>query len=167
VKHAAIASIALCLVWASAGAQDSTLGGSCPISAEASPVRYSRLHQIPTVASRGDISHTIVTPGGMVLHTPKMIAATDVLTILARDPDSLCFHLLTFARERHKCELAGTARRLSEGSYLFSNDTLSVRFTFVGEQQINVEPAGTGYRSRCEPFGKLEQATYDIERASN
>lgn len=162
-----LAFLPLYLVLASASAQDPPLGSSCPITATASPVRYSRLHQIPTVASRDDVSHKIVTPGGMVLDTPKMVAATDVLTIVARDPDAMCFRLLTFARDRHRCEVTGVARRHSEGAYLFRNDNIVVRFTFIDEHQVNVEPVGTGYRSRCEPSGEIERAIYHVEHASN
>ena len=98
----------------------------------------------------------------MVLQTPKMVAATDVLTVVARDPDAMCFRLLTFARERHRCELTGVARRHSESEYLFRNASVVVRFTFIDEQQVNVEPVGTGYRSQCEPSGKIERATYTL-----
>ncbi len=156
------AFVALCVVLAGASAQDSSVDSSCPIATLQAPVRYSRLHQIPTVAPRDDISHKIVTPGGMVLDAPKMVAATDVLTIVARDSDTLCFGLLTFARERHTCEITGVARKESEGTYLFHDDAAVVRFTFDGEDQVSVEPVGTGYQSRCKPSGKIDTAIYTL-----
>lgn len=160
-----LASVPLYLVLASASAQNPARDNSCPISATPSPARFSRLHQVPTTAARDDVTHTIVTPGGMVLKTPKMVAATDVLTITARDPDAMCFRLLTFARDRHTCKLTGVAPRHSEGVYLFRSDNVVVRFTFIDEHHVNVEPVGTGYRSRCEPSGEIEPATYTFEQA--
>lgn len=157
-----LAGVALCLVFASASAQNAAPNSSCPIVASASPASYSRPHQVPTTAARDDTTHHVVTPGGMVLDTPKMVAATDVLTVVARDPNVLCFHLLTFSRERHRCELTGVARKGSEGAYLFREDTAAVRFTFIGDEQVNVEPVGDDYRKRCEPSGKIEPATYTL-----
>lgn len=152
--------VTTCLVLASASTSGADPSSSCPIPAGTSQLRYSRPHQIPTVAERDDPSHTIVTPGGMVLSAPKMVLATDVLTVTARDSDVLCFHLLTPARERHRCEVQGVARKEAENAYLFSDDGVSVRFTFTPEDQVIVEPLGTGYRSRCEPSGKIERAIY-------
>ena len=158
-----VVSVALFgLVLASAGA-----GESCPIPAMAVPIRYTRLHQIPTVAPRDEISHKIVTPGGMLLDTPKLVAATDVLAVVARDHDTLCFRLLTFARERHKCELTGVARKESDSAYLFHEDSTVVRFTFLGEHQVTVEAVGDGYLGRCERFGKIERAIYTSNESSD
>lgn len=142
--------------------QAQVLGRACPISALTMPARYTRPHQIPTVAPPDDVSHKVVTPGGMVLSTPKMVAAADVLTIVARDPDVVCFSLLTFARDRHRCELTGVALQASDGSYVFREDEVALRLTFVGEDKANVEPIGTGYRDRCEPSGKIERAIYEL-----
>ncbi|WP_116812989.1 hypothetical protein [Steroidobacter cummioxidans] len=135
---------------------------SCPISATASPVSYGRLHQIPTVAPNNDVSHTVITPGGMILHTPEMVAATDVLTVVARDQDALCFHLLTLAKDWHKCDIQGVASKESANSYLFADGSAAVRFTFIGEDQVDVAPIGTAYRSRCEPSGSIQRATYTL-----
>jgi hypothetical protein len=96
----------------------------------------------------------------MVLSTPNMVAATDVLTIAARDTSVMCFHLRTFARERQTCEIEGVARKESESAYLFREDQISVRFTFIAEDRVTVEPVGIGYRDRCEPYGKIERAIY-------
>ena len=104
----------------------------------------------------------MVTPGGMVLDAPKMVAATDVLTLVARTPNALCFSLRTFARDRHTCELRGLARKESGRAYLFSDNGAVVRFTFIAENQVRVEPVGNGYRSRCEPAGKIERAIYTL-----
>jgi hypothetical protein len=158
-----LALIALCSTLASANAQDLAPHASCPLEILAAPIRFTRLHQIPTVAPRDDISHKMVTPGGMVLDTPKMVAATDVLTLVAREPNALCFSLRTFARDRHTCELRGLARKESGSTYLFSDNTAIVRLTFIAEDQVRVEPVGTGYRTRCEPSGKIEPAIYRLE----
>lgn len=99
----------------------------------------------------------------MILDTPKMVAATDVLTIVARDPETLCFELLTFARERHKCELSGVARKESDSAYLYRDGDASVRFTFLDQDRVSVEPVGAGYRTRCEQSGKIERAIYTAE----
>lgn len=161
-----LAFVVVCLVPASASTQDAAPDTSCPISVAASPVSYGHLHQIPTVARNDDVSHTVVTPGGMVLHTPEMVAATDVLTVLARGPDAMCFHLLTLAKEWHKCDIQGVARPESQDSYLFDDGSATVRFTFIAEDQVDVMPIGTAYRSRCEPFGSIKQATYTLSERS-
>lgn len=135
---------------------------SCPIAAMAAPIRYERLHQIPIAADPDDVSHKIVTPGGMALDAPKMIAATDVLTVVARDSNTLCFTLRTFARDRDTCELTGVARRHSAGAYLFDDESALVRFTFTGEDQVRVEPHGTAHRSRCKSSGKIDGAIYSL-----
>ncbi|WP_218042863.1 hypothetical protein [Steroidobacter gossypii] len=96
----------------------------------------------------------------MVLSSPKMVAATDVLTIAARDTNLMCFHLLTFARERHRCEIQGIARKEKDGAYVFRENLVVLRFEFVAEDQVSVEPLGNGYRARCEPSGKIERAIY-------
>jgi hypothetical protein len=155
-----VAFLILCLVSAGANAQHAQADTSCPISAAASPASYSRLHQIPTTAAHNDVSHTVVTPGGMVLHTPDMVAATDVLTVTARDPEAMCFHLLTFAKERRKCEIVGVAKKETESSYLFNDGNAAVRFTFMDADEVEVAPIGTAYRSQCEPSGSIERATY-------
>jgi hypothetical protein len=160
--HSALAFLTLLLVPASASAQVAPHDSSCPLPTPALPVNYSRLHQIPTTASNDDVSHTIVTPGGMLLHSPNMIAARDVLAVIARDPDAMCFHLLTLGKERHTCELGGIARKESQGSYLFSDAGVAIRFTFIAEDQVNVAPIGTTYRSACEPLGSVEQAIYTL-----
>jgi len=168
MRHAReFAFIALYSTLASARAQDLAPEASCPLALKTPAVRYSRLHQIPTTARPDDISHKVVTPGGMVLDTPKMVAATDVLTLLAHEPSALCFSLQTFARDRHTCQLRGLARKESGTTYLFSDNTAVVRLTFITEDQVGVEPVGTGYRSRCEPSGKIEAAIYTLTKESD
>nr|WP_298723518.1 hypothetical protein [uncultured Steroidobacter sp.] len=156
------AFLIVCLLACSASTLAATPDSSCPISSTASPVAYGRLHQIPTVAREDDVSHTIVTPGGMVLRSPEMVAATDVLTVAARDPDAMCFHLITLAKDWHKCDIAGVARKDAENSYLFTEGSVAVRFHFTSEEQVEVAPLGTAYRSRCEPSGSIERATYTL-----
>jgi len=156
------AFLIVCLLPASASTLAAAPDDSCPISPTAAPVSYGRLHQIPTVARDEDISHTIVTPGGMVLHSPEMVAATDILTVVARDPDAMCFHLITLAKEWHKCDIGGVARKDAENSYLFTEGGVAVRFNFIGNEQVEVAPLGTAYRSRCEPSGSIERATYTL-----
>ncbi len=159
--------VALCSMAASTSAQDIASGAACPLAVLASPVRFSRLHQIPTVPAPDDITHKMVTPGGMILDTPRMVAATDVLTLLAKEPNAVCFKLRTFARDRDTCELRGLARKETGTTYVFSDDTAVVRLTFIAEDQVRVEPVGTGYRSRCEPSGKIEAAIYTLSKESD
>lgn len=160
----AVAAVGLALVCHDTRAQ--TLDGACPISQSRSPRQYTRLHQIPTTPRPDDVSHKVVTPGGMVLETPKMVGATDVLTVRARDSNVLCFSLLTVGRDRHTCKLAGIALVESDGAYLFREDDVAVRFAFSGADQVIVEPLGMGYRRRCEPSGKIERATYEVDMES-
>lgn len=155
------------LVAANSGSQAATPSESCPISDAPAPSRYTRLHQIPTVAPRDDISHKIVTPGGMVLDTPKLVQATDLLTITARNPDVLCFRLLTFARDRHKCEVMGVARREADGGYVFRDRDVDLRIDFKDNDEVTVEPRGTGYDRWCEPSGKIDRATYQLETSGD
>jgi hypothetical protein len=159
--------VALCSMAASASAEDIAAGATCPLAVLASPVRYSRLHQIPTAAAPDDITHKMVTPGGMILDTPRMVAATDVLTLLAQEPNAVCFRLRTSARDRHTCELGGVARKEAGTTYLYSDDTAVVRLTFIAQDQLRVEPVGSGYRSRCGPSGKIEAAIYTLSKDSN
>jgi hypothetical protein len=163
----ALPLMALCSTFASAQAQGLAPEVSCPIAMNTPIVRFSRLHQIPTAARPDDITHKVVTPGGMILDTPKMVAATDVLTLVAREANALCFELRTFARDRHTCELEGLARKEEGTTYLFSDDGAVVRLTFMTEDQVRVEPVGTGYRTRCEPSGKIETATYTLSDDSD
>lgn len=118
---------------------------------------YYRLHQIPT---KGDHTLPMVTPGGMILEHPKMVAATDVLTIVKRDASALCFRLVTFWKNRHQCQLAGVARLKSAPTFVFSEGGAVVRFTILNDDEIKVEPHGDGYRSRCESLGVIQPATY-------
>ena len=156
--------VAICSMAASASAQDIAPGAACPLAVLASPVQFTRLHQIPTAAAPDDITHKMVTPGGMILDAPKMVAATDVLAILAQEPNAVCFKLRTFARDRHTCELEGLARKEAGTTYLFSDDSAVVRLTFIAEDQVRVEAVGTGYRRRCEPSGKIEAAIYTVSK---
>jgi hypothetical protein len=162
-----LAFVALCSMAASASAQDIAPGAACPLTMLESPVQYSRPHQIPTAAAPDDITHKMVTPGGMILDAPKMVAATDVLTLLAQEPKAVCFKLRTFARDRHTCELGGLARKEEGTTYLFSDDTAVLRLTLIAEDQVRVEPVGTGYRNRCEPSGKIEAAIYTLSKQSD
>src|SRR5688572_22970427 len=162
--HRELGFVALCSMAASASAQDIASGAACPLAVLESPVQYSRLHQIPTAAAPDDITHKMVTPGGMILDAPKMVAATDVLTVLAQEPNAVCFSLRTFARDRHTCELEGLARKEAGTTYLFSDDSAVVRLTFIAEDQVRVEPVGTGYRRRCEQSGKIEAAIYTVSK---
>lgn len=158
--------LTLLLVPATASTQDGAPDSICPIPPSEPPLSYSRLHQIPTTAPDHDVSHTIVTPGGMVLHSPNMVAATDVLTVVARDPDAMCFHLITLAKEWRRCEIEGVASKESQGSYLFRDDSIAIRLTFIGDDQVKVVPIGTTYRSRCEASGSIESATYTLNLQS-
>jgi hypothetical protein len=152
---------AVCCYVATANTQEPTVGSSrCPISPLVTPVRYERLHQISTTPAPDDVTHKIVTPGGMVMDTPKMVAATDVLTVVARDQAVLCFGLLTFARERHKCEFSGVARIEVGGTFLFREEDVVVRFTFLDGDQVRVQPVGANYRSQCESAAQIQPAIY-------
>ena len=133
---------------------------TCPIPALQAQVRYERLHQIPINPAHDDITHKVVTPGGMVLDTPKMVAVRDVLTIAARDHTAVCFNLLTYARDRHMCKVSGVGRSESGDAYVFREDEMVVRLTFLDSDQVRVEPVGTEVRKQCEGSGKIERAVY-------
>jgi len=161
-----LALLTLILAPSSGNTQDGAPHTSCPLPTPTPPVDYTRLHQIPTAASNNDVSQTIVTPGGMVLHAPKMVAATDFLTVVARNPD---IHLVTVGKDWNKCEIEGLASKEPQGSYLFHEGSVAVRFTFVGDGdgQVNVAPIGTTYRSRCESSGSIDRAIYTLNVQSN
>jgi hypothetical protein len=155
------ASLATTALPLCASAQDALApSDTCPIPALQEQVRYERWHQIPTKPAHDDITHKVVTPGGMVLDTPKMVAVRDVLSIAARDHTAVCFNLLTYARDRHMCKVSGVGRSESGDKYLFREDEMIVRFTFLDSDQVRVEPVGTGVRKQCEGSGKIERAVY-------
>jgi hypothetical protein len=126
---------------------------------------YHRLHQIP-VKNRDPYAAPMVTPGGMVLELPKMIAASDVLTIVNRDDSGLSFELTTFGRDRHQCTIEGLAPPESEGVYVFRENDVILRLTVLGVDQIRIEPVGRGYRSQCDALGTIDSATYTRAPAS-
>lgn len=132
----------------------------CPIPRSAEPLEFVRPHQIPTQAAHDDRTHKIVTPGGMILDTPKMVAAVDVLRVEARDPSAMCFALTTVARDHHRCEIAGVAQPSSNSTYVFREQELELRFTFQSDGAVKVEPVGEGYGSRCEPQGQIAAGVY-------
>lgn len=138
----------------------------CTASHPSSPVRYERLHQIPTTAAHEDVAHKIITPGGMVLSTPNMVAATDVLTIVGRDESVLCFELVTIGRERNQCALSGQARSEGRGTFVFRERETAVRFMFSNDDQVSVEPIGKGYREHCEAAGEIQSAIYKRNASS-
>jgi hypothetical protein len=133
---------------------------SCPGVQSGELVQYGRLHQIPTAAAADDPVHRMITPGGMILDQPKMVAATDVLTIASRDQSAMCFGLVTFARDRHRCDVTGLARAESSNTYVFREGDVAVRFTFLSADQVRVEPIGDGYRVGCQSHGRIEPAIY-------
>lgn len=126
---------------------------------------YHRLHQIP-VKNRDPYGVPMVTPGGMVLELPKMVAATDVLAIVNRDDSGLTFELTTFGRDRHRCIIEGRASPESEGVYVFSEDEVILRLTVLSGDRIRVEPVGAGYRSQCDALGTVDAAIYTRAAAS-
>lgn len=133
----------------------------CPIPHLAQPIEFIRPHQIPTRPAHDDPTHKVVTPGGMILETPKMVAATDVLRVEARDQSVMCFELITVARDRHRCEIAGMAQIYSNGAYLFREQDVEVRFTFQSDAAaVKIEPVGEGYKSRCAPLGQIVAGVY-------
>lgn len=150
----------------SAHAQEPGSTSNCTASRLSSPERYERLHQIPTTAAHEDVTHKVITPGGMVLSTPNMVAATDVLTIVARDESALCFELLTLGRERDECAISGQARSEGRGTFVFRERDTAVRFTFSNDDQVSVEPIGNGYREHCESAGEIQSAMYKRNASS-
>jgi hypothetical protein len=120
---------------------------------------YHRLHQIPT-RNRDPYGVPMVTPGGMILELPKMVAATDVLTIVNRDDSGLTFELTTVGRDRDQCTIEGLAPPESEGVYVFSENEVILRLTVLGVDRIRIEPVGKGYRSQCDALGTIDSATY-------
>lgn len=132
----------------------------CPIPRSAEPLEFLRPHQIPTRPAHDDPTHKVVTPGGMILDTPKMVAAVDVLRVEARDASVMCFALTTAARDRHRCEIAGVAQLSSNSTYVFREQELELRFRFQSDGAVKVEPVGEGYKRRCEPQGHIAAAVY-------
>jgi hypothetical protein len=130
----------------------------CPIShADAPAETYERLHQIPTRDRR---RLPMVTPGGMILESPKMVAATDVLTITARDETTICYRLVTFARDRARCTAAGAAQRESDSASAYLDQRAGVRLVVLDSERISVEPLEQRTRASCEPNGGIEAAVY-------
>ena len=127
----------------------------CPLAHTAPPVRYERVHQIPTEPAPDDPAGKMITPGGMILETPRMVEATDRLTITARDASALCFELLTLSRDRSRCEIRGTARLERQGSYVFRDGEASLRLLLRAPDEIRVEPRSQGIRKFCEPSGRI------------
>ena len=134
----------------------------CPLAPLAVPERYERPHQIPTKPAPDDPIHKMVTPGGMILETPRMIAATDSLTITGRNATTLCFEVVTFSRNRSRCELSGMASSEGRGTYVFRQDEVALRLVPLAPDQIRVEPIGDGYRKHCESFGRIDAAIYTL-----
>jgi DNA-binding transcriptional MerR regulator len=134
---------------------------ACPLPRYAEPMEFMRAHQIPTRPAPDDPTHKMVTPGGMVLETPKMVAAVDVLRVEARDASTMCFSLTTVGRDHQRCEIAGVAHISSDSAtYVFREHDVQVRFRFQDEGEVRVEPEGEGYRSQCEPRGGIEPGVY-------
>lgn len=106
----------------------------------------------------------MVTPGGMILEQPKMVAATDVLTLIQLDDATLCVDLVTFARERHECRVQGIAARETGGTYvptyILRRDDPLLRLTFLDADTIQVEPVGTDYHAFCERRGRIDAAAF-------
>jgi hypothetical protein len=142
--------------------EPSVSSAQCTLTPLASPVRYERLHQIPTDPEPDDPTHKMVTPGGMILETPHMRAATDSVTIVARDSTALCFELVTFWRNHSRCEIRGMARSAGREDYVFREDEVALRLLPLAPDRIRVEPMGEGYRKRCEPSGRVEAAIYTL-----
>lgn len=163
-KAVSLAASAVCIVGGVAAQDAGQPAGArnCPIPATA-PALYTRLHQIPTTPDPGDPQHTVITPGGMVLETPKMVAAEDMLQVAARDADTLCFTLITFARDWHTCQLSGVAVSASEHEYVFREASAVLHFRLSNDGAIDVTPEGEGYRSHCEPRGRIDPAQFTIE----
>lgn len=137
-----------------AGAAEGVEDESCPVvGATPSPEQYQRVHQIPTTNHE---NLPMVTPGGMILEVPKMVAATDVLTVIGRDESALCFRLVTFGPNHHQCELFGVARSESGPVYAFRDEGSAIRLTILNADQIRVEPMGATDRRKCV----IEAATY-------
>jgi hypothetical protein len=132
----------------------------CPIPHSAEPIVFVRRHQIPTRPAHDDPAHKVITPGGMILQTPKMVAAADVLRVEARDQSVMCFELITVARDHHRCEIAGVAQFYSDGAYLFRERNVEVRFTFQSDGGVKIEPVGEGDRARCAPLGQIVAGVY-------
>jgi hypothetical protein len=103
----------------------------------------------------------MITPGGIILETPKMVAAADVLRVEARDASAMCFALITYARDRQRCEIAGVAQHSTNSTYVFREHDVEVRFTFQSAGAVKIEPLGEGYKSRCAPLGMIESAVYE------
>jgi len=155
------------LLWGAAvhaAAADTPPGSNsqCPLEPLATPERYERPHQIPTKPAPDDPAHKMVTPGGMVLELPKMVAATDTLTMSGRDASTFCFELVTFSRNRSRCEIRGVARDDGQGILVFREGDAMLRLEPLSRDEIKIEPVGDGYRRYCESGGRIDAAVYTL-----
>ena len=156
-------ALALCAAGLHTAKADESLSGvQCPLAPVTMPERYERPHQIPTEPAPDDPTHRMVTPGGMILQTPRMVEATDRLTITGRDSTALCFELETFWRNRTRCVIRGIARAEGLRSYVFRDDKVLLRIVPLAPEQSRVEPIGEGYAQRCTSTGLVDAATYTL-----
>jgi hypothetical protein len=106
----------------------------------------------------------MITPGGMILETPQMIAARDSLTIVASSSSALCFEVVTFSRNRDRCEISGSAVIEAPNDYVFREGEVALRLVQLGSGEIRVQPIGAGYRKRCAASGRIDDAIYTSAR---
>ena len=117
----------------------------CPVaSAEQVQTDYLHNHEAPVVGS-----------------TQPTEIMTDKLTVLARDAKTLCFGLVTLARNGHMCGLMGVAQSKTDGAFLYEEGDVALRLTVLSDSRIQVSPVGEGYRSHCGMHGLIEDAIYE------
>lgn len=128
----------------------------------AGAARYERDHQVP-VYERGTIP--MVTPGGMVFEQPRMVLATDSISITEPAEGALCVELLTIGRNRAECRIVGIARLQEDGQYLLGPEgSAIVRLQHLSQSEFRIEPIGRAYEQFCEPGGRIQPAVYSARR---
>jgi hypothetical protein len=107
----------------------------------------------------------VITPGGMILVSPKMVETTDVLSIVARDRSAMCFTLIILGKNHYRCEITGVARAESD-DYVFNSGTVTLRFRFRGTDEVQVEPLSDRNRNRCGWLGKIEPSEFTRQKGA-
>jgi hypothetical protein len=108
----------------------------------------------------------VITPGGMILVSPKMVETTDVLSIVARDRSAMCFTLIMFGKNHYRCEITGPARAELDDAYVFNSGNVTLRFRLRGTDEVQVEPLGDRNRNRCGWLGKIEPSVFTTQKGA-
>lgn len=117
---------------------------SCPLSKSQPYSEFRRSHEVPTVSTGKWQPETV----------------EDILTIVGREENLLCFHLVTYAMNYHTCGVMGVAAGDGHNTYLLSDGPYVIRLLMLDNDHVRVEPVGEGYRENCGTSGVIEPAVY-------